>query len=91
MPLHWIGVAHHNTDHPHVHVVLCGGSEDARGRMREVRLDRADHTRLREGAWEYCRAERNERTQWEATLARAAAADERGRDELRGDRDDHDR
>jgi len=29
--------------------------------------------------------------QWEATLTRAAAADAQTRDELRGDRDDHDR
>jgi type IV secretory pathway VirD2 relaxase len=90
-PLHWVGVAHHNTDHPHVHVVLCGGSADREGQWREVRLDRADHTRLREGGREYCRAERHERTRWEATLARAAAADERAPDERRGGRDDHDR
>jgi type IV secretory pathway VirD2 relaxase len=91
MPLHWIGVAHANTDHPHVHVMLCGGSEDARGRMREVRLDRADHASLREGGRDYCRAERDEQARWEATLARAGAADERGRDEAQGDRDGHDR
>jgi len=91
MTLHWVAVEHHNTEHPHVHVVLCGGGEDGNGKMHEVRLDRADHARLKEDGQEYCRAEGHERTQWEATLARAAATDERGRDEPRGDRDDHDR
>ncbi len=91
MPLYWVGVAHYNTDHPHVHVVLCGGGEDRCGQRCEVRLDRADHARLREGGREYCRTERHERTRWVETLARAAAADERAPDERRGDRDDHDR
>jgi len=89
MLLHWIAVEHHNTDHPHVHVLLCGGGEDGRGEMREVRLDHADHARLKEDGREYCRAEGSERMQWEAMLARAA--DEHGRDEPRGTRDDHDR
>jgi len=56
-----------------------------------VRLDRADHARLKEDGREYCRAAGHERMRWEAMLARAATADERARDELRGDRDDHDR
>lgn len=91
MSLHWVAVAHYNTDHPHVHVVLCGGGDVEGERMREVRLDRADHARLREGGRDYCRTERHERTQWAETLARAAAADERAPDERRGDRGDHDR
>lgn len=91
MELHWIGIAHYNTDHPHVHVVLCGGGADGQGEWREVRLDRADHARLREDSRDYCRTERHECAQWAETLARAAAADERVPDELRGDRDDHDR
>lgn len=91
MALHWVAVAHRNTDHPHIHVVLCGGGEDAQGEVHAVRLDRADHARLKEEGREYCRAEGHERTRWEATLARAVAADERGRNEPRGDRDDHDR
>ncbi len=91
MPLHWVAVAHHNTEHPHIHVLLCGGGEGRCGQRREVRLNRADHARLREGGREYCRAERDEQARWEATLARAGAADERGRDEPQGDRDGHDR
>jgi len=90
MTLHWVAVEHHNTDHPHVHVVLCGGGEGRTG-VEEVRLDRGDHARLKGDGWDYCRAEGHERMRWEAMLARAAAADERAHDEPRGDRDDHDR
>ncbi len=90
MPLHWVAVEHHNTDHPHVHVVLCGGGE-GRTDGEEVRLDRGDHARLKGDGRDYCRAEGHERMRWEAMLARAAAADERERDEPQGDRDDHDR
>jgi len=89
MTLHWVAVEHHNTDHPHVHVVLCGGGEGRTG-VEEVRLDRGDHARLKGDGRDYCRAEGHERLRWEAMLARAAAADERARDEPRGDRDDHD-
>ena len=89
--LHWVAVEHHHTEHPHVHVVLCGGGEEREGRVREVRLDREDHAHLREYGREYCRTEARERTGWEATLARAAASEERERDEPRGTRDDHDR
>jgi len=85
MLLHWVAVEHHNTDHPHVHVVLCGGVAGRTG-VEEVRLDRGDHARLKEDGREYCRAAGHERMRWEATLARAAA-DGRARD----DRDDHDR
>jgi len=90
MTLHWVAVKHHNTDHPHVHVVLCGGGEGRTG-VEEVRLDRGDHARLKGDGREYCRAEAHERMRWEATLARAAAADAQTRGESRGDRDDHDR
>jgi hypothetical protein len=91
MALYWVAVAHRNTEHPHVHVVLCGGGEDAWGEKRAVRLDRADHARLKRDGREYCRAEVRERDAWERALARAAAANERGRDDPRGDRDDRDR
>jgi len=89
--LHWIATEHHNTDHPHVHVLLCGGGQDREGRTREVRLDREDHACLREYGREYGRTKARERVGWERTLARAAAEDDRGRDEGRGNRDDHDR
>jgi len=90
MTLHWVAVEYHNTDHPHVHVVLCGGGEGRTG-GEEVRLDRGDHARLKGDGRDYCRTEGHERMRWEAMLARAAAADERAHDEPRGDRDDHDR
>ncbi len=88
--LHWVAVEHHHTEHSHVHVLLCGGGEDREGCVREVRLDREDHARLREYGRAYCRTEARERAGWEATLARAVA-EERERDEGRGTRDDHDR
>ncbi len=87
MTLHWIAVEHRNTDHPHVHIVLCGGGGDENGAMHEVRLDRDDHARLRADGREYCRTDARERTRWETMLARAAAMDE----QARGARDDRDR
>lgn len=37
--LHWYAVQHHNTDHPHVHVVLAGAGEDAQtGERKTVRM-----------------------------------------------------
>jgi len=91
LALCWVATEHHNTDHPHVHVLLCGGGEDREGRTREVRLYREDHVRLREYGREYSRTETRERVGWEATLTRAVAMDERARAEPRGTRDDHDR
>lgn len=91
LSLHWVAVAHYNTDHPHVHVMLCGSGEDRQWQRRGVWLDRADHARLKGDGREYCRSWKNERTRWEATLARASEADERVRAAPRGDRDDHDR
>jgi type IV secretory pathway VirD2 relaxase len=91
--LHWVGVEHHNTNHPHVHVVLSGGTETRDGR-REVRLDRADHARMMEGGRDYCRAEARERIEWERALADAATRISRGEhdaDDPRAGRDDHDR
>lgn len=90
MLLHWVAVEHHNTDHPHVHVILCGGGKGRLG-VEEARLDRGDHARLKEDGRDYCRVERHERMRWEAMLARAGAVDERARDEPQGDRDDHGR
>jgi hypothetical protein len=86
-------VEHRNTDHPHVHVVLSGGTETRDGR-REVRLDRADHARMMEGGRDYCRAEARERIEWERALADAATRIARGEhdaEDSRAGRDDHDR
>ncbi len=93
VPLHWVGVEHRNTDHPHVHVVLSGGTETRDGR-REVHLDRADHARLREDGRDYCRTEVRERTEWERALTDAATlilCGARDADDPREGRDDHDR
>lgn len=86
-PLHWVAVEHHNTDHPHVHVVLCGGSI-GRG---EVRLGREDHARMRADGFAYCERDARDQRQWDETFARAAAAETQGREGHDGDRDDHDR
>ena len=80
--LHWVAVEHRNTDHPHVHIVLCGGVREEDGRTREVRLDRADHARIKEDGRDYCREEARDRESWERALDRA----ERGYEpELGGD------
>ena len=69
--LHWVAVEHRNTDHPHVHIVLCGAAREEDGRTREVRLDRADHTRIKEDGRDYCREEARDRESWERALERA--------------------
>lgn len=90
-PLHWVAVEHRNTDHPHVHVVLCGDAGRSGG---EVRLFRSDHTRMREDGLTYCLREAQERDGWHTALARAVGATEREDRDADGDtrgRDDHDR
>ena len=69
--LAWVAVEHRNTDQPHVHIVLAGagGREDA---TREVRLDRADHARLKADAADYCHLEARLRGDWDRALATAA-------------------
>jgi len=67
--LHWVAVEHRNTDHPHVHIVLAGGAGD--GRPRELRLDRADHTRIKEDGRDYCRLAARVRDDWDRALAAA--------------------
>ncbi len=54
--LSWLGVEHRNTDHRHVHILLCGGGR-VEGHTVEVRLDRADYSLLKEEALAYCRTE----------------------------------
>jgi len=70
LALHWVAVEHRNTAHPHVHVVLCGGGERA-GRVREVRLDRGDHVRIKEDGRDYCRLVTRVRDDWDRALDRA--------------------
>ncbi len=78
--LHWIAVEHRNTEHPHVHILLCGGSERD-GQRAEVRLDRADHTRIKEDGATYCEIEARERARWEQALNRAATQSQSDRHE----------
>lgn len=71
--LHWVAVEHRNTAHPHVHVVLAGGA--GAGRPRELRLDRADHARIKEDGLDYCRLAARVRDDWDRALAAAREAD----------------
>ncbi len=86
--LHWVAVEHRNTDHPHVHIVLCGGGERS-DRCHEVRLNPDDHARIRADGEGYCRLIGQIHDRWDAALVRAAIAGDR--DETRADRDDHER
>jgi len=75
--LHWVAVEHRNTAHSHVHIVLAGGAGE--GRLRELRLDRADHARIREDGLDYCRLMVRVRDDWERALAVAAREADAGR------------
>lgn len=44
LDLHWVGVAHRNTDHHHIHVVVMG--KDKTG--KDVRFDKKDYDRMKE-------------------------------------------
>ncbi len=69
--LHWVAMEHRHTEHHHVHVMLFGSGEDMQGRQHEVRLDRADHARMKAEGVAYCCWEREERQEWERILSRA--------------------
>ncbi len=75
--LHWVAVEHRNTAHPHVHVVLAGGAGD--GPRRELRLDRADHARIKEDGLDYCRLAARVRDDWDRALAAATREADAGR------------
>ncbi len=77
LALHWVAVEHRNTDHPHVHIVLAGGAGD--GRPRELRLDRADHARIKEDGLDYCRLAARVRDDWDRALAAATREADAGR------------
>lgn len=88
LALYWVAVEHRNTDHPHVHVVLCGGGGARHGSLENVRLDRADHAHIKDDGIAYCRTEERDRERWIGALARAAA-DDRDREVARDGRDGH--
>jgi type IV secretory pathway VirD2 relaxase len=77
LTLHWVAVEHRNTAHPHVHIVLAGGA--GAGRLRELRLDRADHARIKEDGLDYCRLTARVRDDWERALAAATREADAGR------------
>lgn len=83
--LHWVAVEHRNTEHPHVHIVLCGGGGDREGRISEVRLDRADHARIKDDGATYCEIESRERSRWEQALSHAAHDEPEGRERRTAD------
>jgi hypothetical protein len=52
--LHWYAVHHHNTEHPHIHVVVAGsGSNHETGREEPVKLYTKDYDLLRESGREH--------------------------------------
>jgi type IV secretory pathway VirD2 relaxase len=65
-PLEWIGVAHYNTEHPHVHIALRGLGVEG----RQVRLSR-DYIRrgIREVAENLCTRQLGYRTEFDAADA----------------------
>lgn len=76
LALAWFAVAHRHTEHHHVHVILvhvilCGGGLDRDGKLREVRLSREDHARMKADGAAYCAWERQEREEWDRLLAAA--------------------
>jgi len=77
LALHWVAVEHRNTDHPHVHIVLAGGAGD--GPRRELRLDRADHARIKEDGLDYCRLAARVRDDWDRALVTATREADAGR------------
>lgn len=65
--LEWVAIDHHNTDNPHVHLLIRGVREDG----RELRLDRDYVSRgIRELSQELIERELGPRTEHEVLLAR---------------------
>lgn len=78
LDLNWAAVAHKNTNHDHVHVVVLG--TDVNG--RQVRLDKSDHDLLRYKSDQYLDREHAQ----DRELAREAKEAERVHKELGADR-----
>ena len=66
--LHWVAVEHHNTEYPHVHIVVAGGAEGPGGGRRELRLERRDHARIKEDARDFCEIHARVRDDWDRAL-----------------------
>lgn len=88
LDLEWVGVAHENTEHHHIHVVILG--KDKNGRA--VRIDKADYSKIREYGdrymervhpLEYQRAEERRKAKYrQKELAKELAQKERIREGL---------
>jgi hypothetical protein len=52
--LHWFGVTHYNTEHPHVHVIIAGAGKNLEtSEIEPVKFYRQDYDALREVAREH--------------------------------------
>ncbi len=79
--LHWVAVEHHNTEHPHVHVVIAGtGERESDGATRTVSIRRDDYSRIKAIGAEYCHSVNRTSQRWEEqTREHTPSADERQR------------
>jgi hypothetical protein len=69
MQLHWFAVEHHNTEHPHVHVIIAGAAErHSDSATRGVRFGVGEYAHLREVGREYCMAMGEMSERWERAL-----------------------
>ncbi len=95
----WVAVEHHNTEHPHVHLVIFGGGRqrdergDPHGDRKVVRLDLPDCRRIEDEAERWGDSRAREREMWMQAIERANGYREpdrdpdRDRDMSRGDDD----
>ncbi len=79
--MEWMAVEHHNTEHPHVHLVVCGGAYTEHGESVGVRFDKPDVERVKQLGRDYCREAARERAEWERSLELACQEHDR-EDEL---------
>jgi hypothetical protein len=66
--MEWMAVEHHNTEHPHVHLVVCGGAYTEDGESVGVRFEKPDVARVKQLGRDYCREAARERAEWERSL-----------------------
>lgn len=99
--LDWVATEHHNTEHPHLHILLFGGGRplDAwgvpHGERSVVRVDLPECRFLEDETRSWCDRRVRERERWERCIERANARPEPSRthDRERGrgpDKDDDD-
>jgi hypothetical protein len=84
----WVAVEHHNTEHPHVHLMIFGGGRrlDERGEpygeRKVVRIELGDCRRIEDEAERWADSRSREREMWMQAIDRANGHREpdRGRD-----------